>query len=228
MSIFKRLIFRTRKSIYTSIKYGALYNWYAATDVRNIAGTGWHLATRSEHLAIGTYLGGNSVAGGKMKETGNTYWITNVGATNESKYNGKGSGRREGTSGIFIDLQSKLSIMIDFLDSPTELWSMSLYKENATLAFPLLPKSAGQSIRLMKDTTTLLNGETGNYIGNDGKVYRTICIGTQEWLADNLNETKYRNGDWINGFNGGVYTPIDNSTWSSLTTEAMCYYNDDI
>jgi hypothetical protein len=71
-------------------------------------------------------------------------------------------------------------------------------------------KKAGEAIRLLKDSTTLTHGQIGTYIGNDGKVYPTICIGTQEWLACNLNETKYQNGDWITGFDGGVYTPISN------------------
>jgi hypothetical protein len=38
----------------------------------------------------------------------------------------------------------------------------------------------GLSIRLIKDSTTLTNGQSGIYIGNDGKIYPTICIGTQE------------------------------------------------
>mgnify|MGYP006914138474 FL=1 len=77
------------------------------------------------------------------------------------------------------------------------------------------------SLRIVKKSTTLLNGEEGTYTGNDGKAYRTICIGTQEWLADNLCETKYRNGDMI---------PIvtDNTAWAALTTGAMCYYDNDI
>ena len=84
----------------------------------------------------------------------------------------------------------------------------------------------GTTIRLIKDVTTLSHGQTGTYTGNDGRVYRTICIGTQEWLADNLCETRYRNGDWIDGFNNGIYTPISNSTWGSLTTGALCAYDD--
>jgi hypothetical protein len=50
---------------------------------------------------------------------------------------------------------------------------------------------------LLKDSTTLSHGQTGTYIGNDGKVYNTICIGTQEWLSQDLQETKYRNGSII-------------------------------
>jgi hypothetical protein len=81
-------------------------------------------------------------------------------------------------------------------------------------------KKSGLSIRPIKDSTTLSDGETGTYTGNDGKVYRTICIGTQEWVADNLAETKFRNGDDI---------PIvtDNATWDALETAGMCAYDND-
>ena len=85
----------------------------------------------------------------------------------------------------------------------------------------------GLPLRAIKGSTTLTHGQTGTYTGNDGKVYRTICIGTQEWLADNLCETKFRNGDWIPGFDGGVYTPFSNAAWAALTTGALCAYNND-
>jgi uncharacterized protein (TIGR02145 family) len=75
-------------------------------------------------------------------------------------------------------------------------------------------------VRLVKDTTTLSDGETGTYTGNDGKVYRTICIGTQEWLADNLAETKYRNND-------SIPEVTDNTAWAGLSTGARCSYDND-
>ena len=65
---------------------GALYNWYAVTDVRNLAPAGWHVPTDAEWSTLTTLLG-ESVAGGKMKETGTTHWTTpNTGATNESGF----------------------------------------------------------------------------------------------------------------------------------------------
>ena len=70
-------------------------------------------------------------------------------------------------------------------------------------------------------------GTPTSYTGNDGKVYRVVTIGTQTWLADNLAETKYRDGSYISGYDGGVYTPISNATWAAKTTEAMCIYGDD-
>jgi uncharacterized protein (TIGR02145 family) len=63
---------------------------------------------------------------------------------------------------------------------------------------PQAAYDSGLSVRFVKTSTTLTDGQSGTYTGNDGKVYRTICIGTQEWLADNLNETKYRNSFAIN------------------------------
>ena len=73
---------------------------------------------------------------------------------------------------------------------------------------------------LIKDSNTLTDGEGGSYTRNDGKVYRTICIGTQEWLADNLAETKFRNGD-------DIPEVTDNGAWAALETAGMCAYDND-
>ena len=81
-------------------------------------------------------------------------------------------------------------------------------------------KHYGQTIRLLKTTTTLSDGQSGLYQGNDGKVYRTICINGVEYLAEPLCETKYRGGTEIP-------TVTDNTTWSGLTTGAKCAYNND-
>jgi uncharacterized protein (TIGR02145 family) len=54
----------------------------------------------------------------------------------------------------------------------------------------------------------------------DGNVYKTIKIGTQEWMAENLNVERYRNGD-------SIPQVQDKNDWSNLTTGAWCYYNND-
>jgi uncharacterized protein (TIGR02145 family) len=67
--------------------FGALYNWYAVADVRIIAPTGWHVPTDAEWTTLSTYLGGESYAGGTMKEVGITHWKNpNTGATNSSGF----------------------------------------------------------------------------------------------------------------------------------------------
>lgn len=210
------------------VEYGALYNWWAATDGREITSSDdWEVPTSTQFETLQTYLGGESVAGGKLKETGTAYWDDpNTGATNEVGFNARGAGGRS-VDGLF-DYPEK---------QQTEYWTINdygigtaylyeLYFESGSFSQWGTSKIDGWSIRLIKDSTSLSDGETGTYTGNDGKVYPTICIGTQEWLACNLNETQYRNGDWIHGFDDGVYTPIADATWAALTTEAMCYYDD--
>jgi len=67
--------------------YGFLYNWYAATDVHNIAPTGYHVPSNDEWTTLKNYLGGSNVAGGRAKETGLSHWHTpNTGATNSSGF----------------------------------------------------------------------------------------------------------------------------------------------
>ncbi|MBK9292325.1 MAG: fibrobacter succinogenes major paralogous domain-containing protein [Bacteroidetes bacterium] len=55
----------------------------------------------------------------------------------------------------------------------------------------------------------------------DGNTYTTVRIGTQCWMGENLRTTKYRNGTNIQ------HPGADNSAWSSNTTGAYAWYNND-
>jgi uncharacterized protein (TIGR02145 family) len=79
--------------------YGALYNWYAINTStngnKNVCPTGWHVPTDGEWTTLTDALGGESVAGGKMKEAGLAHWASpNTGATNESGFAGLPGGFR--------------------------------------------------------------------------------------------------------------------------------------
>jgi len=80
-------------------KYGKLYNWYAVNPTtngnKNICPTGWHVPTDAEWTVLTDYLGGASVAGGKMKEVGTTNWRSpNTDVTNTSLFTGLPGGAR--------------------------------------------------------------------------------------------------------------------------------------
>ena len=59
------------------VDYGHLYNWKVISDTRNICPAGWHVPTDDEWSQLIVYLGGDSVAGAKMKEKGTAHWTGN-------------------------------------------------------------------------------------------------------------------------------------------------------
>jgi len=83
--------------------YGKLYNWYAVAGIHDtdpntpnkiLAPTGWHIPSNLEWTTLSNYLGGESVAGGKMKETSSSQtdsysWYYDSGATNLSGFSAK-------------------------------------------------------------------------------------------------------------------------------------------
>lgn len=80
-----------------STTYGRLYNWYvvASTNPKNVCPTGWHIPTDVEFATLVTYLGGETLAGGKLKETGTAHWLTpNTNATNETGFTALPGGYR--------------------------------------------------------------------------------------------------------------------------------------
>jgi len=75
--------------------YGKLFNWYAVNDPRGLAPIGYHVPSDGEWTTLTTYLGGTSVAGGKMKSTGTSLWLSpNTGASNSSGLTGLPGGAR--------------------------------------------------------------------------------------------------------------------------------------
>jgi uncharacterized protein (TIGR02145 family) len=74
--------------------YGALYNWYAV-NTGKLCPAGWHVSTNTEWATLITYLGGSTVAGGKLKEAGTSHWdAPNTNATNESGFTALPGGGR--------------------------------------------------------------------------------------------------------------------------------------
>ncbi len=60
----------------------------------------------------------------------------------------------------------------------------------------------------------------GSMTDQEGNAYKTITIGTQEWMAENLNTSIYRNGEPITNVSDAI-------EWQGLITGAWCYYNND-
>ncbi len=131
--------------------YGLLYNWYAVNPAtngnKNICPPGWHMPTHTEWLTLANHLGGNSVAGGKLKERGFIFWNNpNTGATNQTGFRATSAGLRNST-GDYTD-----NIGINGL-----WWSISEYNTENGLHSGISYNSAGFQISNMnkKSGTTV-------------------------------------------------------------------------
>lgn len=87
--------------------YGRMYTWFAVTDSRNLAPPGWHIASYDEWITLRDHLGGENLAGGKLKETGTTHWVSpNTAATNESGFTALPGGLRDPGGFFYTNGQS--------------------------------------------------------------------------------------------------------------------------
>ncbi len=99
------------------MKYGVLYNWYAAmagaspsnenpSGVQGVCPDGWHLPSKAEWDELTEFVGGGNVAGGKLKATGFEYWDSpNTGATDEYGFDARGGGFHKRVTPGFLDLK---------------------------------------------------------------------------------------------------------------------------
>jgi len=77
--------------------YGALYNWYSVNSDK-LCPSGWHVPSDNEWSILTAYLGGEFIAGGKLKETGTSHWASpNTGATNDIGFTALPGGMRNET-----------------------------------------------------------------------------------------------------------------------------------
>jgi uncharacterized protein (TIGR02145 family) len=131
--------------------YGKLFNWYAVNDPRGLAPAGWHIPSDAEWSTIETCLGGATVAGGPMKETGTTHWaIPNSGATNTSGFTGLPGGYRYNI-GTFNDVNNIGDWWSSTEYSTTNAWQRYLYNVDGATHRIGNNKKDGFSVRCLRD-----------------------------------------------------------------------------
>lgn len=151
--------------------YGKLYNWYAVMGIydaasstnpslrKKLAPSNWHIPTDSEWIQFTDCLGGESIAGGKIKSIGTTQAGTglwrepNTGATNESGFSGFPGGMRSsnfnalaffsiGMNGFFWTAEET---------NATEAMVRILYWDNFEVVRIPVDKKFGYSVRCVKN-----------------------------------------------------------------------------
>jgi uncharacterized protein (TIGR02145 family) len=137
--------------------YGKLYNWYAVDDSRGLCPEGWHVPTDEEWTILVDFLGGSSVAGGKMKSTHtepepHPRWRSpNTGATNESGFSGLPGGYRDGL-GYYGGIGG-VGYLWSYPEYPTaSAWSRILsYGTSSLSRYDYYSKRFGFSVRCIKN-----------------------------------------------------------------------------
>lgn len=129
--------------------YGRLYNWLAVNDSCGLAPFGWHIPSEAEWQILFDFLGGNKVAGGKMKEAGTLHWSgPNIGAGNESGFSALPGGYRWGPH--YMDLSAYATFWSSTENGSTAR-DIVLYFVSALVNYSSDSKTNCYSIRCIKD-----------------------------------------------------------------------------
>ena len=191
----------------TEIGRGMLYNGYIQSNISSITSSDdWRIAggnAREDYYILLTYLGASIIEPYSyqldsliLKETGNVYWETNNGL-NSVNFNARPSGFID-TNGSFYNSNNECML------GCRNAWDsvLAINDTGLTIWTGGYGDGGGCSIRLVRDATEneqlLVDGTyLSPYIGNNGISYKTVKIGTQIWLAENLSETQYRDGSYV-------------------------------
>jgi uncharacterized protein (TIGR02145 family) len=148
--------------------YGKLYNWYAVAGIydaaslanpalrKRLSPTGWHVPSNAEWTQLTDCLGGDALAGGKMKATGTLQagtglWQSpNTDATNESGFTGLPAGCFN-ASGVFLSIGDGGVWWSSSEDNTTSAWDRILSYLNGNVSSINRPKRFGFSVRCIKD-----------------------------------------------------------------------------
>lgn len=130
---------------------GAMYNWYAV-NTGKLCPKGWHVPTDAEWTILINYLGGPSVAGGKLREAGTLHWTSpNTGATNESKFTLLPGGYRAYQNGTFLYLNDNSTLWSSTSITSSTAWSRSISYNSTEVLSVSNMNTYGISVRCIKD-----------------------------------------------------------------------------
>jgi len=142
--------------------YGVLYNWPAAMNgapsstnnpsgVQGLCPSGWHLPSKAEWTQLVDYLVNETVAGGKLKESGTTHWgIPNTGATNEEGFTALPGGNRA-SGGFFSAIGFNGTWWSSTEATSIYAYRLSIDYGSSGIVSSHSDKNYGYSIRCLKD-----------------------------------------------------------------------------
>lgn len=146
--------------------YGLLYNWYAASDARNLAPPGWRVPTYEDWDTLQVFLGYDLVAGGKLKEVGTGHWMfPNTGAADEYDFTALPGGQRADSiySGTFTELTTQGYWWSSSEMDTTYPWGVNIsYNSEGMTNWAASTKKSGFSIRLIKELIVDVNDMNDN------------------------------------------------------------------
>lgn len=155
------------------VTYGGLYNWYAV-NTGKLAPKGWHVPTYDDWTTLITFLGGDNVAGGKLKEKGTIHWKSpNNGATNETNFAALPGGSRISfdtryDDGTFNYMGNGGYYYCSSETGTNNAWSLGLYYGQSDVTNHNLSRQQGLSVRCIKgDEPTIFREIKPNIDGHD-------------------------------------------------------------
>jgi uncharacterized protein (TIGR02145 family) len=128
--------------------YGKLYNWYCVKDSRGLAPTGYHVPSDAEWTVLTDFLGGEEIAGNKMKNTSG--WFNGCNGDNSSGFNGLPGGFCNNYGNFHFISEYGYWWSSSELNSDLA-WSRFLYFGNSRVGRYKDSKSNGLSVRCIKD-----------------------------------------------------------------------------
>lgn len=128
--------------------YGRLYTWTAAMSA---CPAGWHLSSVDDWDMLLNSLGGDLVAGGKLKETGTSHWTApNNFATNESGFTALPGGYMDASTG-FKNLGGTAYFWTSFDVGFNSATSNKIFNDAAGVQSADVEQANGLSVRCVKD-----------------------------------------------------------------------------
>lgn len=132
-------------------QYGRLYTFYAVVDKRNICPTGWHVPTQDEWKEMIAFLGGEDVAGKKLKEKGEIHWEREYEETNETGFTARAGGYRNG-DGPYGGLRAEGYWWTSTAQNEYFAWYWTMVSGYSTARTDYaIPKENGLSVRCIKN-----------------------------------------------------------------------------
>ena len=192
----------------TSTTYGKLYNWYAVTNINNLAPKGWHIPTDEDWTKLSNFLGSTNV-GSKLKERGNLHWLTeNADANNQTGFTALPGGSRS-TDGNLYDFgnigywwSSSVGSNINsgwyrYISNASGNLNTSFYNINAGMSvrcimgdLPIVSTNSISSIT----ATRFVSGGNVTFDGNLPIIFRGVCWSLNQNPTINNSKTSDLNG----------------------------------